>query len=665
MLFLLSILLLAPTDSLLQSPDPMSQHVSSFEEDFMEYLLDEQPEEYEELLTERQHLAENPINLNTATEEELQQIGLLDAWQIEALLHYRDSYGRILRIEELKENIPAFHSLNLDILRPFVCLQAESNATLPSLKQIMQRGKHRISARYGRVLKESKAFREHKYAGSPNNYCLRYSFDFQNRIRIGLAAKQGAGEAFGRQGFDSYSGYMALNGFGPIQNLVVGHYKADFGYGLNVHSPGGFYGGMQADLLSCGGKGIRPYASGAEYGYLQGAALRLSLPKQWNGSLFYSANRHDAGLESGFLGNKADFWDYIKSFPENGNHRTGTEIANKKTALIQIFGGMIEKRRNSTRIGMVVSGYLLGGRYTPEIKTAPFSPFSYSKIKAARGANLSLYYQWLRRHFHFFGEAAISHQAQTALLQGIQYKPAETFALAVQYTWQSNGYYAPYNTLSVLRPPRPAYSGTQRHLLEWQGNVLLPARLQLRFAGKESIERKNAGIPFCSHLFMATLAYESRNLSVCLRFKTDKSKSRSGNSLRLNAKYATANGFSGESRIELRNFHKGVLLLQDLAYSSQTAKLRARLRIALFHTDGYPNRIYAYEHDIRYAASSPALYGKGMRFCLLLSKTFGPVTLELKYAHTLLDGTRTSGSGDNMIDSFLKPEIKLQLHGRF
>lgn len=431
MLLLLSILLLAPTDTIRQNPDYMPPQVSSFEEDFMEYLLNEQPEEYEEWLTERQHLAENPINLNTATQEELQRIGLLDAWQIEALLHYRDSYGRILRIEELTEYIPAFHSMNLDILRPFVCLQAESNATLPSLKQMLTKGKHRISARYGRVLKESKAFAEHKYAGSPNNYCLRYSFDFQNRIRIGLAAKQGAGEAFGQQGFDSYSGYLALNGFGPVQNLVLGHYKADFGYGLNVHSPGGFYGGMQADLLACGGKGIRPYASGAEYGYLQGAALRLSLPKQWNGSLFYSANHHDAGLENGFLGNKTDFWDYIVSFPESGYHRTGTEIANKKTTLLQIFGGMIEKRLTTVRIGMVASAYLLGGTYTPERKTDRFSTFSYSRIRTAKGANFSLYYQWLLRHFHFFGEVAVSHQAKTALLQGIQYKPAETFALEI------------------------------------------------------------------------------------------------------------------------------------------------------------------------------------------------------------------------------------------
>ena len=57
-------------------------------------------EDWEELLFERQAYRENPLNLNTVNAEELRRLQLLDEWQIQALLHYRESYGRIVHWNE-------------------------------------------------------------------------------------------------------------------------------------------------------------------------------------------------------------------------------------------------------------------------------------------------------------------------------------------------------------------------------------------------------------------------------------------------------------------------------------------------------------------------------------------------------------------------------------
>jgi DNA uptake protein ComE-like DNA-binding protein len=43
-------------------------------------------------------IAENPININTATKEELEDLNLLTAYQIENLITYRSNVGYIYTI---------------------------------------------------------------------------------------------------------------------------------------------------------------------------------------------------------------------------------------------------------------------------------------------------------------------------------------------------------------------------------------------------------------------------------------------------------------------------------------------------------------------------------------------------------------------------------------
>lgn len=633
----------------------MASHMENRMEDFSETPF----EEDEERAAQMQQYAEKPLNLNAADEADLQSLGLLDAWQIKALLHYRESYGRLARLDELVENVKGFDAHTLERLRPFVCLEGEDSRLVPPAKA-GRFGKHRFLARYARALKESKAYAENRYAGTPDQVYLQYAFNRKDRIHIGFAAKQNAGEAFNKQGFDFYSGHFSLQRFGAVKTWVIGTYKADFGYGLNMACSRVFYGGT-SDLLVSNGTGIRPYASGAEYGFLQGSALQLSLPKAWSASLFYSDKRRDASLQSEAGSELSDFWDYVNAMPETGCHRTASEIKAKGAVREQIGGFVLEKTTAKARFGAVACGYVLGGLYTPEHKNSLGSNLLYSQLKAARGGNFSAYYRYLTKHFHFYGEAAFTETLQTAVLQALQYKCAEVFSLGTQYTWNSAGYYTPYASVGNSRPPRPAFSGTEKHVFSYHGKALLPAHFRLEFTGKETVERKNAQVPEHFHVFSGSLIYQPKRFTAYVKFRLDQSKSLQGHSLRFHASYQARNGFFGESRLEMRNFSKGVLLLQDAGYAAPQGGFRLRLRLALFQTEGYDHRIYAYEHDLLYAASVPALYGKGMRFFFLLSKSFGRFTAELKYAHTLMDGVQSIGSGDNEIKGFLKPELKVQL----
>ena len=623
-------------------------------------------EDWEELLLERQAYKDNPLNLNTAKTEDLRRLQILDEWQIQALLHYRESYGRIVHWNELADFVPGFSTRTAALLQTCFFLGPESDASEAS--DLLKRGKHQILARYSRRLKQNKAFRERKYAGTPDSYYLRYLFNAQNRIRIGFSAQQDAGEPFGRQGFDFYAGYLSLSRIGALQNLVIGTFRADWGFGLHLGSGSGFYGGTQADLMLASGQGVRPFASGAEYGFLQGAAAEFRVGGSWETGLLYSSRKRDGRFHpAGDMDSSGiPILDLIASLPQSGYHRTPAEIAGKRSLREQIWAWKIEKDFRSARIGLILSTGTLGGTYNPERKLSNGSHRTVSQASAHRESAASLYYQWLIGRLHLYGEASMNFRPAYAFLQGVQWKPSENFALAARYTHYSPLYFVLYGDCPLSRPMTAPKEGKQKQRFEWQMLALLPKGLRLELDGDLGIERKALALPVQSYSLAGKLAYSRSSLDAYLQFSYGKSLSRQGHSIRADFSYLLPLGFFGESRVECRNFTDGLLLMQDFGYTIPDNRLKIRFRLAVFQTKDYMSRIYAYEHDVLYGSSISALYGKGLRFAFNCRyEAFRWLILELKYAHTLQDGVQKTGSGDNETEGYLLPEIKIQARVRF
>lgn len=623
-------------------------------------------EDWEELLLERQAYKDNPLNLNTAKTEDLRRLQILDEWQIQALLHYRESYGRIVHWNELADFVPGFSTRTAALLQTCFFLGPESDASEAS--DLLKRGKHQILARYSRRLKQNKAFRERKYAGTPDSYYLRYLFNAQNRIRIGFSAQQDAGEPFGRQGFDFYAGYLSLSRIGALQNLVIGTFRADWGFGLHLGSGSGFYGGTQADLMLASGQGVRPFASGAEYGFLQGAAAEFRVGGSWETGLLYSSRKRDGRFHpAGDMDSSGiPILDLIASLPQSGYHRTPAEIAGKRSLREQIWAWKIEKDFRSARIGLILSTGTLGGTYNPERKLSNGSHRTVSQASAHRESAASLYYQWLIGRLHLYGEASMNFRRDYAFLQGMQWKPSENFALAARYTHYSPTYFVLYGDCPLSRPMTDPKEGKQKQRFEWQMLALLPKGLRLELDGNLGIERKALALPVQTYSLAGKLAYSRSSLDAYLQFSYGKSLSRQGHSFRADFSYLLPLGFFGESRVECRNFTDGLLLMQDFGYATPDNRLKIRLRIAVFQTKDYASRIYAYEHDVLYGSSVQALFGKGARIALNTRyEAFRWLVLELKYAHTLQDGVQKTGSGDNETEGYLLPEIKIQARVRF
>ena len=73
-------------------------------------------------LTDLEHFRRHPLNVNAATEEELEQLHLPDVLQIKNLILYRKMLGPLLSVYEL-QSIPGW---DLEIIRkilPYVCVE--------------------------------------------------------------------------------------------------------------------------------------------------------------------------------------------------------------------------------------------------------------------------------------------------------------------------------------------------------------------------------------------------------------------------------------------------------------------------------------------------------------------------------------------------------------
>jgi hypothetical protein len=146
------------------------------------------------------------------------------------------------------------------------------------------------------------------------------------------------------------------------------------------------------------------------------------------------------------------------------------------------------------------------------------------------------------------------------------------------------------------------------------------------------------------------------------------------NNYRYHIEYKLLSSVVLKNRIELIRYRlaeneikNGYMIYQDIKYAKVGSPFSFSMRYALFETDDYDTRIYAYENDVVGAYSIPAFYNKGTRFYVLFAYKFKRgVKLWLKYAQTYYDNTTVINEGTlNEINGNTKSEIKVQLNYKF
>lgn len=225
---------------------------------------------WEELYENLSELAEHPFNINTVTKEELEQLPFLSDKMVENILYYVYKYGPLVSLNELW-GVEGMDKQTQTFLKDFVYVGNSVEKRAFSWKNLWKYNKQEVwmrtdiplneKAGYADIpLGEEEKFASKRYYGDPYYLNLRYKFQFQQKVYVSLAAEKDAGEPFfslyNRKGFDFYNASVQLNDFGKLHTLVLGNYKASFGYGLVMNM--GFSMGKYTSFstLNRAGKGL-------------------------------------------------------------------------------------------------------------------------------------------------------------------------------------------------------------------------------------------------------------------------------------------------------------------------------------------------------------------------------------------------------------------------
>lgn len=214
-----------------------------------------------------EQLMEAPLDINSATEEELEAFPLFSPFQVASLLEYREQYGMILSRGEL-EQVDGFNGEKVDNLLPFISFGG-SSSICPSTEE---RISHKI------VLRGTGKFE----AEDPWGYYGKYQFKVGDKLQVGSTVSSNGVSAHLKVGG------VSLGDKFLIRSGVVGDYSVRLGQGLLVWNSFSLSGaGDPSSLLKLGGM-VVPYTASSPEEAFRGVGLSLGYAERVEASLFYS-----------------------------------------------------------------------------------------------------------------------------------------------------------------------------------------------------------------------------------------------------------------------------------------------------------------------------------------------------------------------------------------
>ena len=349
-------------------------------EDIFNHLSEDGDLAYEDIEEELLSIAENPLDLNEVTGEDLSRLMFLSDEQIDAILMHQYKYG-FREVYEL-QLIDCLKDYEIRNLLPFVEVKGdrlEIKGKDLYFREVFHYAKHEMTLRVDARNMED-------FVGDPMYGKLRYRFNYQNRVQAGVTIDRATGVPWEKI---NYGGYIQLKDVGPMKTVVAGNYQANFGYGLVVGGP--FKRGKSAYIQSTAttDEGLKKFSSvGDSYNYFHGVGATARV-KWADLSAFYS-------LRQG----KEDAWNHV-------------------------VGANATARWRKLKVGMT-------GVETIEVKG------ERREARGAMGANVR--YNWGK--VDVWGEVAASHTEHWGwgTIMGVRVNPISDLNLLAIYRYYSPEY---------------------------------------------------------------------------------------------------------------------------------------------------------------------------------------------------------------------------------
>ena len=650
---------------------------------------------------------DKPINLNgKELNDDLIQLGILSDFQIKNLLDHIDKNGTLMSIYELQA-VPGFDLQTIRNIMPFVAVNAEFYTPHTGAKELFKNASNELFIRYSRVLEDMQGYQDisdqdwidsenSHYLGSQDKLYMRYRFKYLTNLSVGFTMEKDAGETmFGNKkaeelfgiksptGFDFYSAHFYIRNIGVIKALAIGDFQAQFGQGLTFWSGLAF--GKSINILTAkkNPRGLRPYSSVDENAFLRGAGATIGFGKHFELTAFGSRKQIDANLSAG-INDTIDNLDNITvtSFQASGQHATIAELVDKDAIQETIAGGRAAFVSRKFNIGFTGAHSIYGGDINRTLQ--PYSQFQFnSNTNTVLGGDFSL----ILKNFNFFGEASRSANGGTGLIAGFLSSLTPNFAMTAIYRNYSRDF---QNLKSVGFAESSTNVNEKGIFIGFDGRLnklwTLSAYMdQFEFPWmKYQTEKPNTN----GFDAVMQLRYKpSRNLDMYVRYRgrtkpinTDLQVSDipyvstvDKDNYRFNVIYKVSPSVRLQSRIEYNTYlrdggvkEQGFLIFQDINIKPMSSPFSFSFRYAIFDSEGYNSRMYAYENDVLYYFSIPAYSGRGTRTYLTARyKIRRGIDIWLRYGQWFYNNQESIGSGLSTIDGNRKSEVRALLVFKF
>jgi DNA uptake protein ComE-like DNA-binding protein len=614
-------------------------------------------------------LEDEPLNLNTATAEELHRIPAVTQLIASRIIERRKC-GRFTSIDELGE-VEGITPEVISFIRRFL--------KIPRSKGVSNM-KVSFLSRTSSTMEDRQGYINGAYPGSAAKVLNRFRLSVGNdqspftsaisEMEAGMLTEKDPGE----RSLANFSTYFAGFSIPPLAaRMVIGDYQMEAAEGLVFWSASSF--GKGSDVIASArknGDGFHPYLSSGENSFFRGAAVSVGSEKG-QVQVLYSNKPLNASKDS--LGN-------ISTLDESGLFRTENE----------------QRKQNSSRetlIGCRATAYLFDGlkiggswyrtRFANPLILAGTNGEFVSEAWM-HGVDIS----FTNKQVDVFSEFALDRTSALAGIAGITYEPAGAVALTIAARHYPPAFQSIHGN---------AFGESSGHVQNESGvyvgmrALLSPGFWFSMYYDQFEHPRPTYFIPTPSHGsdFLALGEYKfSEQFGIAFRFKRKDSPSSvdegdwygrlvrrtipriqqnyrftgefiSSSSLRLSSKFEWVNvHYDG-----LQNSEKGVLMSETVKWNVVN-RLTLQARIAVFETDSFNSALYEFEEEVPGAYSNPALYGSGVRwYCILRYQIFSKMDIAARYAQTVKEGVRSIGTGNDEIRGDTQSLVSMQLELRF
>ncbi len=652
----------------------------------LEELMEQATDDLQEsnLGTINQSLLEDvkAINLNKASNAQLNAIPWLIPVQIYSLQQYIKLHGPLVSIYELQA-VPGWDLATIRLIEPLVRVTEISHYHDPRnrLEKIRQDGGIEIILRLKRRLELSRGYQltgSQAYIGSPNYLLSRIRYRKKGDLSFGITAEKDPGERLlwdpsKRQfGPDFISMHLLVENKKILKRLILGDFQALWDQGLVVGS--GLSLGKQ--VITSPRKvhrGLLPHTGTMENGFFRGIGMEIQIGTTTISS-FYSRRLLDVQIlaEDTVVGLPRR----VSSIIESGLHRTSKEIDRRQQMPEQVLGVHI-RQSYSRGLTYSISGVYRDLKWPLIPRVNRYNTFHF---RGNHNYNISGSMEYIWKNISAFGQLALSASRGWGGVIGLITSLSPKVSMTLHFrNFERNFHGISSGAFSKrsgnineqgiywgfqVTPSSHWIAGVSANLYKFPG---LTSQADGTAHGIEQIVQCQYVADKTSYVKLfwrvrTQLVNEKPPQSKSTRDLIEETKHTIG----ISANWQGKSNITVQTRILYSQVLLNAIKTQGMLASNRVSYglnfIKFTLSMAIFNTDNFDNRQYIYERDLPYSLSIPFFDGIGTRwYCLTRFKISKQVDFWLRIAQTTYRNRNHIGNGSDTIDGSKRTDLSFQI----